>query len=492
MVLRLAALLFILLRLVVAATARAPPAANENYSNSATSGADAVENVSHADMERKYDYKQSFKKPFFVLPHSHDNKIPFYEYSGDATPSNDYIRLTSSLPDQSGSIWAETQNNKAEWQVHFAFKVGGGAYAGGNGLALWYTKERNVKGPLMGSKDAWTGLGLVFSTSAREENRYTPLIYAVVNDGTKEIVGKPLPADAMAGSCFRNYRNSQVPVWVRVTYKNRQLRVDVDLYKDGYLFIECFRAKNVDIPKGYYFGASASTGVHAQNDHDIYALEVFEVHPHPRKSKSKFQDEFKLSNSEQRIVDDMKAAIDEANQDFKDSGLVEDEEEVYFDPQIVRSLQENQFKIIEALNQLEQGIVSAPKVAMEGSHDRASSGVQKVVQPVEQKIEEIKGKVYALETQLNALDNDIKKLLNVFNAGSSIGQTKLAEVSKKLDESHSKIKDAEEAIVKAAEATSVVSSYAMYGLFFIVGGVVVYAVSVIVRMRKDRAPKKYI
>ncbi|KAJ3385619.1 hypothetical protein HDU84_002102 [Entophlyctis sp. JEL0112] len=492
MVLRLAAALLVLLRLVGAATARVPPPGSDSFSASAASDADAVENVSQGDLERKYDYKQSFKKPLFVLPHSHGNKIPFFEYSGDAIPSNDHLRLTSSFPDQSSAIWAETPNNKAEWQVHFAFKVGGSAYAGGNGLALWYTKERNVKGPLMGSKDGWTGLGLIFSTSAREENRFAPLIYAVVNDGTKEIAGKPVPADAIAGSCFRNYRSSQFPVWVRVTYKNRQLRVDVDLYKDGYLFIECFRAKNIDLPKGYYFGASASTGAHTLNDHDIYALEVFELNPHPRKSKSKFQDEFRLSSSEQKMVDDMKAAVDEANQDFKDSGLVEEEEEVYFDPQVVRSLQENQFKIIEVLNQLEQGILSAPKVAMEGSHDRASSGVQKAVEPVDQKIEEIKGKINALETQLNALDNDIKMLLNAFNTGSSIGQTKLSEVSKKLDESHTKIKNAEEAIVKAAQSSNGASSYAMYGLFFIVGGVVVYAVSVVVRMRKDRAPKKYI
>ncbi|KAJ3010048.1 UNVERIFIED_CONTAM: hypothetical protein HDU68_002360 [Siphonaria sp. JEL0065] len=489
-----------------------PPTSGQKVVAGSNNDVEDLNEVGHGQIDRKYDYKQSFKKPFFIVKDSNDKKIPFYEYRDNTIASTDFVRLTSSLPNEVGAIWGESANQHKEWQMHFSFKASGRGYAGGDGIGLWYAKEKGITGTAMGSKDKWNGkmsivkqkgvvlicsnqgFGLIFLTSSRTENRFTPFVYGVVNDGTISIDGRTPQNHEIVGSCMRDYRNTPHPVWVRVTYKNRQLRVDFDLYKDGYQFVECFRAKNVDLPTGYYFGVSAQNGQLVHDDHDVLGLEVFEVNPHPRKSKSKFQDEYKLSAAQQKAINDAKKAVEEVTQDLKDAGVLkEEEQEIAFNPQMVQNLQENQFKIIEALNQLEQKVNNAPSVATENTHQQANDNVRNAVDPVDKKVDGIKVKINELELKMDALDKDIKELFNVIRTGNSVGQMKLSEVSKKLDESHSKIKSAHEAIQTGGGSGGTSSGgIAMYFLFFIVGGLAVYAISVIVRMRGDRAPKKYI
>ncbi|KAI8615066.1 hypothetical protein BC830DRAFT_1124331 [Chytriomyces sp. MP71] len=165
-------------------------------------------------------------------------------------------------------------------------------------------------------------------------------------------------------------------------------------------------------------------------------------------------------------------------------------EQEAFNPQIVQNLQENQFKIIEALNQLEQKVTGAPQAAAANSHEKASIGVQNAVAPVDAKVELIRTKIDELEGKLTSLDRDIKELFNVIRQGNSQGQMKMSEVAKKLDESHSKINSAHDAIT-TGKGSAGGGSIVMYGLFFMVGGVAVYAISVAVRMRGNQ-PKKYI
>ncbi|KAI8840701.1 legume-like lectin family-domain-containing protein [Chytriomyces cf. hyalinus JEL632] len=454
---------------------------------------DDLANIGHGQIDRRYDFTQSFKKPFFIFPDSSDKKVPFFTHSGDTMASNDNIRLTPSLPMHSGSIWADEPNMHKDWQMHFSFRAAGRGYAGGDGLALWYSKEKGVKGPVMGSKDKWNGLGLVFSTSSKLENRYSPLIYGIVNDGNKEVNGRTDYMQSAAGSCLRDYRNTPHAVWVRVTYKKRQLRVDVDLYKDGYQFIECFRAKDIDLPPGYFFGVSASTGQTMHDDHDILGLEVFEVNPHPRKSKSKFQDEYKISNDVKQSFEEAKKAIEDVEHDLNAEQTYEGSEAETFNPAIVQHLQENQFKIIEALNVLEQKVINSPQIAATNSHEKASAGVASAVAPVDAKVEAIRSKIDELEDKLVTLDRDIKELFNVIRTGNSQGQMKMSEVARKLDESNNKIKSAHDAIASSQGKDGAgVGSIAMYGLFFMIGGVAVYAVSVVLRMRSNNQPKKYI
>lgn len=51
------------------------------------------------------------------------------------------------------------------WEVVVTFKVHGkGKELFGDGLALWYAKERMVPGPVFGSKDYFSGLAIILDT----------------------------------------------------------------------------------------------------------------------------------------------------------------------------------------------------------------------------------------------------------------------------------------------------------------------------------------
>jgi hypothetical protein len=48
---------------------------------------------------------------------------------------------------------------------------------------------------------------------------------ALMNDGTKNFAEKNDPRKHMLGSCNINYRNTQEPVFVKITYKENTLSV---------------------------------------------------------------------------------------------------------------------------------------------------------------------------------------------------------------------------------------------------------------------------
>jgi hypothetical protein len=51
----------------------------------------------------------------------------------------------------------------------------------------------------------------------------------LLNDGTKNFATKNDPTQHMLGSCFLNYRNTEEPVYVKVTYKEKTLSVCVSV-----------------------------------------------------------------------------------------------------------------------------------------------------------------------------------------------------------------------------------------------------------------------
>ncbi|KAI9351763.1 legume-like lectin family-domain-containing protein [Zopfochytrium polystomum] len=109
--------------------------------------------VEHSEIARRFDYRLSVKKPFFF--HNDPDMLPYYETSGHVLKSPDQLRLTSSLPNQRGAVWSKSSNPHKEWQIHFSFNVFGRAITGGEGLAIWYAKDKSVEGPVYGSMDKW-------------------------------------------------------------------------------------------------------------------------------------------------------------------------------------------------------------------------------------------------------------------------------------------------------------------------------------------------
>ena len=59
------------------------------------------------------------------------------------------------------------------WEVVIQFQVHGqGKHLFGDGFAFWYTKEKGQVGPVFGSKDYFTGLGIFFDTYSNHNGEH--------------------------------------------------------------------------------------------------------------------------------------------------------------------------------------------------------------------------------------------------------------------------------------------------------------------------------
>ncbi|KAJ3279061.1 hypothetical protein HK104_001814 [Borealophlyctis nickersoniae] len=378
------------------------------------------------NVTKRHDYRLTFKQPYFT--YAKDSKIPYFETVGSVVVSHDFVRLVPSVPELKGAIWAESANHHKEWQVAFSVLVSGRGYTGGAGFAFWYTKQRAELGPVMGSRDKWEGLGVIFDTADQAEGRYAPYNYGVENKGDVEWAHRRDYMHAGLGGCFRDYRGTTTPVWVRVTYVNETVKVDMDPLQHGHNFIECFTAP-IKLPKGYYFGVSAATEAHFADDHDVLSFETYELNPpkppkqveherhtmRPHEKEVSKGEEFKLSEEMKHKIETTEHAVHEAQQ--------QEHVPETLNPQVISHMMENQFRIIEALNVLEHKM-GEPGI----SHDptnKAGSGSEHTVNAL--------GDVVG---RLQRLEEDMNSFRHAAHSQASEQLNRIQEIQRVLDSQH--------------------------------------------------------
>lgn len=65
------------------------------------------------------------------------------------------------------------------WELIVQFKIHGkGKELFGDGLALWYAKERMVTGPVFGSKDYFNGLAIILDTYSNHNGPHNVCVLA--------------------------------------------------------------------------------------------------------------------------------------------------------------------------------------------------------------------------------------------------------------------------------------------------------------------------
>ncbi|XP_061888242.1 lectin, mannose-binding 2-like a isoform X1 [Entelurus aequoreus] len=214
-----------------------------------------------------------------------------WELMGDAMITTEQVRLTPDMQSRQGAVWSRLPCHLNDWemQVHFKIHGKGKKNLNGDGLAIWYTKERMQKGPVFGNKDNFTGLGVFVDTYPNEEKqleaqkkRYTPrtqrifpFVLAMVGNGTisydHERDGRPTEL----GGCNAMVRNLKHDAFLFIRYVRRRLTVMIDI--DGqHEWRDCLDIPGVRLPKGFYFGASAITGDLSDN-HDIVSLKLYQL-----------------------------------------------------------------------------------------------------------------------------------------------------------------------------------------------------------------------
>ncbi|KAK9532427.1 hypothetical protein VZT92_009809 [Zoarces viviparus] len=240
------------------------------------------------EMEEFLKREYSLSKPYQgvgSLGSSH------WELMGDAMVTTDQVRLTPDKQSRQGAVWSRLPCHLTDWemQVHFKIHGQGKKNLNGDGLAIWYTKERVQKGPVFGNIDNFTGLGVFVDTYPNEEKhleaqkkRYTPrtqrifpFVLAMVGNGSisydHERDGRPTEV----GGCNAMVRNLKHDTFLFIRYVRRRLTVMIDI--DGqHEWRDCLDIPGVRLPQGYYFGATAVTGDLSDN-HDIISLKLYQL-----------------------------------------------------------------------------------------------------------------------------------------------------------------------------------------------------------------------
>jgi mannose-binding lectin 2 len=165
------------------------------------------------------------------------------------------------------------------WEMLLQFSVhGSGKALFGDGFAMWYTKNKNVKGPVFGNQDYFTGLAIFFDTYSNHNGEHShehPYISAMINNGSIHYDHDRDGTHSQVSGCHAKFRNSNEDTYVAISYINRQLIVMTNFDGSG-TWTPCFLVNNVDLPTGYYFGFTAATGDLADN-HDIVSVKVYDV-----------------------------------------------------------------------------------------------------------------------------------------------------------------------------------------------------------------------
>ena len=145
--------------------------------------------------------------------------------------ADNLVRLSPAMDYKRGSLWSVKPNPHKEWMVEFSFSVYGRHALGGEGFALFYTKElgdySTLKPDFYGRSSSFQGVAIVFDASDAANNRFNPFIYAIENNGAKTAADFRNYASPSVhlGACFREYRNAPSPVFGKLIYKDNILKV---------------------------------------------------------------------------------------------------------------------------------------------------------------------------------------------------------------------------------------------------------------------------
>lgn len=235
------------------------------------------------DFHRLESHPHSLTKPFL------DKYLTsrFYDYGGSTIIKSDsFIRLTGDRQDESGWLFSKLPAMPENFQVEFEFKIhgGGGRNLYGDGLAMWITTHKGGDGPVFGSKDKFTGLGIFFDTYKNNRpGKVFPLVMAMSGNGnTNYDQANDGLANELASCSAKGLVNANGIAKARITQvKGKFLSLDLDYQQKG-TWQSCFTLDytEYEIPQGSFLGFSARTGQLHEN-HEIHGVRVYSLRNPP-------------------------------------------------------------------------------------------------------------------------------------------------------------------------------------------------------------------
>ncbi|KAG9330902.1 hypothetical protein JZ751_007326 [Albula glossodonta] len=221
--------------------------------------------------------EHSLMKPYQGVGTSSSSQWDFW---GSTLLTSQYIRLTPDERSKQGSIWNTVPCFLKDWEMHVQFKVHGSGKKNlhGDGLAIWYTRERLQPGPVFGNQDHFVGLAVFVDTFRNDlhgMDRSFPYISAMISNGSLPYDHGKDGRPTELGGCSAEIRNKDHDTYLAIRYSKGRLTIMVDI-DDHNEWKECIDIGGVRLPTGYYFGASSATGDLSDN-HDIISMKMYQL-----------------------------------------------------------------------------------------------------------------------------------------------------------------------------------------------------------------------
>ncbi|QIX01315.1 hypothetical protein AMS68_006832 [Peltaster fructicola] len=240
-----------------------------------------------------------------------DMQSRWFDFGGSTIVRADqYIRLTGQQPSQSGWIFSRVPLTATNWEVEIEFNIHGTGSLWGDGMAIWFTKERGEQGPVFGMKDYFEGLGIFVDTYKNDRPGVVfPYVMAMLGDGkTKYDKDNDGRANELGGCSARGLRNAEIPTRMKITYfQDQNLVVNLGYKKENH-WTNCFEVKDVKLPQVVFLGLSAETGELSDN-HDIIKVETKNLYspsgqksstPGPAGSKDYSRDKYTQAQTQKK------------------------------------------------------------------------------------------------------------------------------------------------------------------------------------------------
>ena len=208
----------------------------------------------------------------------------YWDYGGDTIiDTNRHVKLTQDRPSERGWLWSRLPIDAKDFEVTVEFEIKGHSpSSGGDGMALWLTSTRAEAGPVFGSRNKWTGLGIILDTFPNMPHRgFFPRISLVQNNGDMTYdTEKDGQGQGMAHCSIPLGRTSIEPR-LRLTYVNDVYLELAVQNREWNQWQRCFIVSAPQLPPETYLGFSASTG-QLTDSHSIVSVWTNSIVYHSR------------------------------------------------------------------------------------------------------------------------------------------------------------------------------------------------------------------
>lgn len=205
--------------------------------------------------------------------------VPFWDFMGSTMVTSNYVRITPDLQSSQGSLWNTVPCNVRNWELQVHLKIHGqGKDLFGDGMAIWYAKDRMVPGPVFGNMDYHHGLAVIVDTYSNHNgphNHQHPYISAMINNGTLHYDHDRDGTHTQIAGCEAKMRNVDYDTFIAIRYEQDILTVSTDMENKA-AWKECFSVRGIQLPTGYYFGITAATG-DLSDIHDVLSVRLYEL-----------------------------------------------------------------------------------------------------------------------------------------------------------------------------------------------------------------------